>query len=125
MLPRRLPLDAAEEFYGPFNGVEYKGDYTKAKEKFSVFETTFKDDKNTVMSTEFSEKTKYMKYSYEDYFVKMTNMFLDAGKKFFDEAPSAKNENNFNTLFDAVVNNYNYMVTAYNTNINIVIISFL
>lgn len=113
-------LDAAEEFYDAYSGVEYRGDLTKAKEKFTAFETTFKNDKNTVMSTEFSEKTKYMKYSYEDYFMKMTNMFLDAGRKFFDEAPSAKTENNFNTLYDAVVNNYNYMVTAYNTNINIV-----
>jgi hypothetical protein len=113
-------LDAAEEFYGAFNGVEYKGDLSKAKDVFTGFESKFKDDKNSVLSAVFSDKTKYMKYSYEDYFVKMTNMFLDAGKKFFDEAPNAKNINEFNTLYDAVVNNYNYMITAYNTNINIV-----
>ena len=113
-------LDAAEEFYSAFNGVEYKGDLSKAKDEFTGFESKFKDDKNSVLSAEFSDKTKYMKYSYEDYFVKMTNMFLDAGRKFFDEAPNAKNINEFNTLYDAVVNNYNYMITAYNTNINIV-----
>ncbi len=113
-------LDAAEEFYGAFNGLEYKGDLSKAKEKFNSFETTFKNDKNTVLSAEFSDKTKYMKYSYEDYFVKMSNMFLDAGNKFFNTAPDAKNINDFNREYDNVVNNYNYMITAYNTNINIV-----
>ena len=113
-------LDRAEEFYDAFNGVQYNGDLTKAKDKFREFESGFKEDKNSVMSAEFTEKTKYMKYSYEDYFVKMTNMFLDAGTKFFDKAPSAKDEREFNRLYDDVVNNYNYMITAYNTNINIV-----
>jgi hypothetical protein len=61
-----------------------------------------------------------MKYSYEDYFVKMTTMFLDAGNKFLNTAPDAKNVNEFNREYDNVVNNYNYMITAYNTNINIV-----
>ena len=113
-------LDKAEEFYDAFNGLEYKGDYSKAKDKFREFETSFKEDKSSVLNAEFSEKTKYMKYSYEDYFVKMTNMFLDAGTKFFDHAPSAKDINDFNRSYDDVVNNYNYMITAYNTNINIV-----
>ncbi len=113
-------LDNAEMFYDAFNGLEYKGDFSKAKDKFREFETSFKEDKNTVLSAEFSEKTKYMKYSYEDYFVKMTNMFLDAGNKFFDKAPSAKDQREFNRQYDDVVNNYNYMITAYNTNINIV-----
>ena len=113
-------LDKAEEFYEAFNGVEYKGDLSKAKGKFNEFEMSFKEDKKTALNGEFSEKTKYMKYSYEDYFVKMTNMFLDAGKKFFDEAPNAKDINSFNRVYDDVVNNYNYMITAYNSNINIV-----
>ena len=113
-------LDKAEEFYDAFNGLEYKGDYSKAKDKFREFEASFKEDKSSVLNAEFSEKTKYMKYSYEDYFVKMTNMFLDAGTKFFDHAPSAKDMNDFNRTYDDVVNNYNYMITAYNTNINIV-----
>lgn len=113
-------LDNAEEFYDAFNGLEYKGDYSKAKEKFAKFEKSFKEDKNSVLSAEFSEKTKYMKYSYEDYFVKMTNMFLDAGTKFFDHAPSASDQGDFNRTYDDVVNNYNYMISAYNTNINVV-----
>ncbi len=113
-------LDKAEEFYEAFNRVEYKGDLSKAKGKFNEFEMSFKEDKNSVLSGEFSEKTKYMKYSYEDYFVKMTNMFLDAGNKFFDTAPDAKDMNAFNRAYDDVVNNYNYMITAYNSNINVV-----
>lgn len=113
-------LDMAEAFYDAFNGLEYNGDITKSKDKFREFENSFKDDKSMVLNAEFSDKTKYMKYSYEDYFVKMTNMFLDAGTKFYDKAPSAKDEREFNRLYDDVVNNYNYMITAYNTNINIV-----
>ena len=113
-------LDNAEEFYEAFNGVQYNGDLSKAKDKFREFESSFKEDKNSVLSAEFTDKTKYMKYSYEDYFVKMTNMFLDAGTKFFDKAPSAKDEREFNRIYDDVVNNYNYMITAYNTNINVV-----
>ncbi len=113
-------LDKAEEFYDAFNGLEYKGDMSKAKDKFREFEASFKEDKDSVLSAEFTEKTKYMKYSYEDYFVKMTNMFLEAGTKFFDHAPSAKDLSDYNRSYDDVVNNYNYMITAYNTNINIV-----
>ena len=113
-------LDNAEGFYDAFNGLEYKGDFSKAKDEFRKFEASFKEDKNSVLSAEFSEKTKYMKYSYEDYFVKMANMFLDAGNKFFDHAPSAKDQGDFNRSYDDVVNNYNYMINAYNTNINIV-----
>jgi Protein of unknown function (DUF3829) len=113
-------LDAAEEFYSAFSGLEYKSDLSKAKEQFIAFENAFKSEKGTVLSAEFTEKTKYMKYSYEDYFVKMAARFLDAGNKFFNTAPDAKNVNEFNRTYDDVVNNYNYMITAYNTNINIV-----
>lgn len=113
-------LDAAEEFYDEFSGLEFKGDQQKSKEFFRKFEDTFKKEKEIVMSAEFSDKTKYMKYSYEDYFSKMCKMFTDAGNKFYDKSPDAKDEREFNRLYDDVVNNYNYMITAYNTNINIV-----
>lgn len=113
-------LDRAEEFYAAFDGLEYKSDFSAAKNKLAEFETGYKEDKASVLSAEFTEKTKYMKYSYEDYFNKMTNMFMDAANKFFDKAPDAKNVSEYNRLYDDVVNNYNYMITAYNTNINIV-----
>jgi len=113
-------LDMAEEFYDAFSGLEYNGDISRSKDKFREFESSFKDEKSSVLNASFSDKTKYMKYSYEDYFVKMTNMFIEAGTKFYDKAPSAKDEREFNRLYDDVVNNYNYMITAYNTNINIV-----
>lgn len=113
-------LDAAEEFYDEYNGLEFKAEQQKAKEKFRQFEDTFTKEKDIVMSAEFSDKTKYMKYSYEDYFSKMCKMFMDAGNKFFDKSPNAKDEKEYNRLYDDVVNNYNYMINAYNTNINIV-----
>ena len=113
-------LDKAEAFYDSFDGSEYKSDVLKSQKSFEEFCTAFREDKNKVLSAEFSEKTKYMKYTYEDYFCKMTDGFIESGKKFYDEAPSAKNKNDFNRLYDDVVNNYNYMITAYNTNINTV-----
>jgi len=113
-------IDKAEAFYDSFDGTEYKSDILKSQKSFEDFRTSFKEDKNKVLSAEFSEKTKYMKYTYEDYFCKMTDGFIEAGKKFYDEAPSAKNKNDFNRLYDDVVNNYNYMITAYNTNTNAV-----
>ena len=113
-------LDKAEEFYDDFSTIEYKGDLSESKRILGEFEEVLNTEKNHVLSAEFTEKTKYMKYSYEDYFIKMANMFLDAAKKFFENAPRAKNLNEFNRLYDDVVNNYNYMITAYNTNINIV-----
>ena len=48
------------------------------------------------------------------------NIQLRPAIETFDEAPTAKNVNEFNTSYDNVVNNYNYMITAYNTNINVV-----
>jgi hypothetical protein len=113
-------LDAAEEFYGTFSAIEYKGDLSSSKKSLEMFEKTLKDDKNSVLSAEFTDKTKYMKYSYEDYFLKMANGFVDAAGKFYNEAPTAKNEREFNQKYDDVVNNYNYMISAYNTNINVV-----
>jgi len=113
-------LEKAENFYESFDGTEFKGDVLKSQKSFENFRAGFKDDKNTVLSAVFTEKSKYMKYSYEDYFCKMTDGFIEAGKKFYDEAPTAKSQNEFNRLYDDVVNNYNYMITAYNSNINIV-----
>ncbi len=113
-------LDKAEDFYDNFTLIDYKGDLTETKSNLKEFEEVLKTEKNNVMSAEFSEKTKYMKYSYEDYFLKMANMFLDAAKKFVEDAPGAKNQNEFNRLYDDVVNNYNYMISAYNTNINVI-----
>jgi len=113
-------LDAAEIFYDGFNGLEHKGDLTKSKKDFDDFSSVYKQNKNTVLNAGFTDKTKYMKYSYEDYFCKMTDGFIEAGRKFYDEAPSVKKADEFNRLYDDVVNNYNYMITAYNSNINVV-----
>jgi hypothetical protein len=112
--------DKAEEFYDSFIMVEYKGDLSEPKKILAEFEEVLKSEKSTVMNTEFTDKTKHLKYSYEDYFLKMSNMFLESAKKFFEGAPNAKNQNEFNRLYDDVVTNYNYMISAYNTNINVI-----
>lgn len=113
-------LDNAEDFYETFDALNYKDDLTNASNKIKKFEESFKNDKNAVLSIEYSDKTKYMKYSFEDYFSKMTQLFIDAANKFFKKAPEAKTEQEFNRLFDEVVRAYNLMISAYNTNINVI-----
>jgi hypothetical protein len=110
-------LDAAEGFYESFDGLEYKSDLSTAKTKLAEFEKTYNESKSTVMSATFSEKIKFMKYNFEDYFSTTAVNFMDAGKKFFESAPDAKNENAFKSKYNDVINSYNNMINSYNTSI--------
>lgn len=110
-------LDAAEEFYENFDGLERNGDFTAANESFNKFKTEYAKNKNDVMTAEFSEKTKFMKYSFEDYFAKMSEKFIEAGDKFFEKAPGARNDNEFRNLYNGVIDNYNNMINSHNTSI--------
>lgn len=111
-------LDGAEEFYESFNGLKYKGDFTIAKNKLNEFEKILNENKSDVLNGKFSDRTKFMKYNFEDYFVKTGDKFIEAGKKFFDADENLKNENEFREKFNDVIDNYNYMITSYNSSIN-------
>lgn len=110
-------LDAAEAFYESFDGLEYKSDLSDAKSKLAEFEKTYNKSKSSVMNASFSEKIKFMKYNFEDYFSKTAVNFIDAGNIFFDSAPGAKNENAFKSKYNDVINSYNNMISSYNTGI--------
>ena len=110
-------LDAAELFYENFDKLEFKSDMSYAKIKFYDFENVFNESKRSVLNAEFSEKTKFMKYHFEDYFSPSALNFIDAGKTFFAEAPDAKNENSFKSKYNDVINDYNSMINSYNTSI--------
>ncbi len=110
-------LDAAELFYENFDKLEFKSDLTAAKTKFYDFENVFNESKRSVLNAEFSEKTKFMKYHFEDYFSPSALNFIDAGKTFFTEAPDSKNENAFKSKYNDVINDYNSMINSYNTSI--------
>lgn len=111
-------LDAAEEFYENYNGLEYKGDLTGAQKVFEDFRTKFNENKSNALNSEFTDRTRHMKYSFEDYFVKTAEDFMNAGNRFFENAPSAKNERIFGTLYNDVIDDYNRMIESYNISIN-------
>ncbi len=77
-------LDAGEAFYDKYQDVNYKSDVSDAKNKFDDFEKVFFENKHSVLNGEFTDKTKYLKYNFEDYFISTTEKFLDAGNKFFE-----------------------------------------
>lgn len=110
-------LDAAETFYESFEGLQYKGDLTDAKSKLNEFERIYNESKKKVLSSEYSEKIKFMKYNFEDYFSTTAVNFIESGNKFFESVPDAKNESAFKSRYNDVINSYNNMINSYNTNI--------
>lgn len=111
-------LDAAEDFYDSFSELRYKGNKEAANGKFEEFLRVLDSNKRVIMSGEFTDKTKFMKYNFEDYFSKTANKFTETGKIFFNDFTEYKSENIFNNKYNDVIQNYNYMVQSYNTSIN-------
>jgi tryptophanase len=75
---------------------------------------------NKVQSTEFTEKTKFMKYNFEDYFNKTVTDFVKETRKFLDTVAGKKmKDDEFNRGYDNVINYYNYMINSYNSSIGV------
>lgn len=110
-------LDGAEGFFESFNGAQYDSDLSSAKSKLDQFEKIFNDNKTDVLNAEYTDRTRFMKYNFEDYFAPTANKFIEAGKKLF-EGSGAKNETDFKKHYNDVVNTYNSMISSYNTSIN-------
>lgn len=110
-------LDAAETFYESFESLDYKSDMTQAKESFGRFKADYDKNKNDVLNSEFTEKTKFMKYSFEDYFANMADKFIESGNRFFEKGPGSKNGGEYRKLYNDLIDKYNSMITAYNTSI--------
>jgi len=112
-------LDKAETFYEKFEKLENNGETGELQSILSDLEKGFEADKNVVESVMFSDKTKYMKYSFEDYFSKTVSDFIKEAKKFLDDAGNKKmKERDFNGGYDDVVRYYNNMINAYNSSIS-------
>jgi hypothetical protein len=109
-------LDNAESFFGKFQKIEKGGNVSSLQADINDFEKSFDSEKKTVQSTEYTDLTKSLKYSFEDYFSKTVSEFTTETKKFLDKAPNLK-ENDFNKGYDDVVTKYNYMINAYNSSI--------
>jgi len=112
-------LDNAESFFGSFQKIEKNSGTETLQSKLDDFEKNFNSDKRDVESAPFTDKSKYMKYNFEDYFVKQVENFISETRKFLGNAAKMK-ESDFNKGYDNVVTYYNYMITAYNTSINTV-----
>jgi len=111
-------LDGAEAFYEKFKGINKNSDVSEAVKMLDEFENKFKEDKSKVESVEFTDRTKYMKYNFEDYFTKTVNDFVKESRKLFDSMNKKKmNDREFNSGYDNVINYYNYMINAYNSSI--------
>ncbi|HCN38057.1 MAG TPA: hypothetical protein DIS94_10150, partial [Bacteroidetes bacterium] len=73
------------------------------------------------MDTDFTEKTKFMKYSFEDYYEKMLSKFIENAEKFFKVAESNNVKDwEYNNAYTSVTSYYNYFIQAYNTNVEII-----
>jgi hypothetical protein len=113
-------LDRAEEFYAKFQKVEKTSDVSDLSKTLDEFEKKYSEDKNKVESTEFTDKTKYMKYNFEDYFNKTVTDFVKETRKFLDGVAGKKMKSDeFNSGYDNVINYYNYMINSYNSSIGV------
>jgi hypothetical protein len=111
-------LDGAEALFEKFEKSERNGNYSELEKQFEDFEKNFDSDKNKVMSTEFTDMTKYMKYSFEDYFTKTVSDFRNQMRNFLDKSKKGNlSEKEYNREYDNVVTYYNYMINSYNTSI--------
>ena len=109
-------LEKAEDFYDKFEKFKQGDDTQPIQEAINALDNSFQQDTKTVESTPFTDKTKYMKYSFEDYFTKTVNDFLKESRKFIDNNKNSKmNEKKFNEGYNDVVRYYNYMIDSYNS----------
>jgi hypothetical protein len=111
-------VDAADSFYNKFQDIENDSSTAELSKLLDDFEAGFKEETKKVESTDFTDRTKFMKYNFEDYFTKTVNDFVTETRKFLDRVNTKKlSMKNFNTGYDDVMNYYNYMINAYNSSI--------
>lgn len=110
-------LTKAEVFYEEFDKIESKSsDFSKSQAALEEMKAAFETNKKDVESAKFSDATKYMKYSFEDYFSKTMTDFTKEADKFYADA-KGMNETEFSQQYDDVVRSYNLLINAYNTQI--------
>ncbi|HRJ99531.1 MAG TPA: DUF3829 domain-containing protein [Ignavibacteria bacterium] len=110
-------LETAEIFFDSFVNLTFFSDMSEAKVKFSEFEKAFEKSRASVLSAEFSEQYKFMKYNFEDYFAPTAEKFISEGNKFFGSGGGIKSDKEFLKGYNEMINSYNSMIKSYNTNI--------
>ena len=111
-------IDEGEPLYESFEGIDANSDISKFKSLAETFKKNFGAGKDKVLAAPFTDKSKYLKHSFEDYFMKMANDFINACDDFVKKSEGGKLKgNSFTNEYDKVKNSYNYMVQAYNSTI--------
>jgi hypothetical protein len=115
-----ITMDNAEKFYEKLSAVEMTSDITGMKTELETFKKSFENNKSKVLSAPFSDKSFYLKNSFEDYFSKMVYYFANASDELFKKMEKGNlNKRDFGYAFDNAKNYYNYLVQAYNTTITL------
>ncbi len=89
------------------------------KKQQDDLQKVFDEEYSKVMDAPFTEKSKYLKYSFEDYFSKMTRQLLESSADFIKVLETGNTKDyKYKNAYDAVTRNYNYVIDAYNSSIN-------
>jgi len=111
-------IDEGEPLYETFSAIEPNSDISKFKSMAEEFKKNFGTGKEKVLAAPFTDKSKYLKHSFEDYFLKMASDFITACDDFVKKSEGGKLKGNaYNNESDNVKNRYNYLVQAYNSTI--------
>jgi len=107
-------LEKAQDFYSKFKKIDRTADLSGLQKDMDDLEAAFNKESGNVESTSFTDKTKSLKYNFEDYFSKSMNDFIKHSRKFLSGGSNMK-EAEFTKGYNDVVEYYNYMINAYNS----------
>lgn len=112
-------LDEADKYIEQFKKSPEKPDLAELRKRHDELEKVFKEESSKVMNAPFTDKSKYLKHNYEDYFSKMMEGLLDSSNDYMKKMEKGNlKDYEYNNVYDAVVRNYNNVINAYNSSIN-------
>jgi hypothetical protein len=112
-------LDEADKYIEQFKKSPEKPDIPELRKRHDELEKVFGEQTAKVESAPFTDKSKYLKYNYEDYFSKMMTGLLDSSDEYMKKMEKGNlKDYEYNNTYDAVVRNYNNVINAYNSSIN-------
>lgn len=112
-------LDAAEEYSTEFKKSPDKPNLDELRKLHDNVRNVYAQATTDVKAAPFTDKSKYMKYTYEDYFSQTIENFLKSSNDYMKIMQKGNyKEWEFNNAYDAVIRNYNNIITSYNSAIN-------
>jgi hypothetical protein len=111
-------LDQADLYITEFKKNEIPNP-SELKKQQDELQKVFDEESAKVMEAPFTDKSKYLKYSFEDYFSKMVRQMLESSSDLIKVIESGNTKDyKYKNAYDAVTRNYNYVIDAYNSSIN-------